>query len=210
MQFRRVAPTVLCLLSLSAPVLAHHGMDGKLPVTFLEGLVSGLLHPVIGPDHLLAIIAVGLLATRIARGELFALAFVAASLLGTGLHLASLSVPGSEVLVAATAVVFGVVLLSPKLTGMLGSARRWAPLAVLAGALHGYAYGEAIVGSTSGPLFAYLLGFCVIQMAIALAVSRGARWASEKGFAAVRVQFVSGALVSAAGVVLVLVALAAA
>lgn len=209
MQLRRLAPAFLCLLSLSTPVLAHHDMDGQTPATFFEGLMSGLLHPIIGPDHLLAIIAIGLLSTRLARGELFGLAFVAASILGTGLHLASLNVPGSEVLVAGTAVVFGALLLSSGLARALSSVRRWAPLAITAGALHGYAYGEAIVGSTTGPLVAYLIGFCVIQMAIVLAVSRFVRWASEKGSVAARVHVVSGALVSVAGVILVLVALAA-
>lgn len=184
-------------------------MDGETPTTFLQGLVSGLLHPVIGPDHLLAIIAVGLLSTRLAGGKLFGAAFVVASILGTGLHLASLSVPGSEILVAATAVVFGALLLSSGLARALDAARRWAPLAILAGALHGYAYGEAIVGSTPGPLAAYLLGFCLVQMVLVLAVARATRWATEQGTSALRLHAVSGALVSAAGLVLVGVALGA-
>jgi urease accessory protein len=209
MQLRRIAPAVLLLSALATPALAHHDMDGKLPATFMEGLISGLLHPVIGLDHLLAIVAIGVLSTRLASGAWFALTFVAASMLGTGLHLASLDLAASEVLVAATVVVFGAVLLSSSFARALDSVVRWAPLAVLGGALHGYAYGEAIVGSTPGPLAAYLFGFSIVQMAVVLAVGRLARWASEKGVAAVRVHVVSGALVSLAGVVLTVVALQA-
>jgi len=207
MQLRQRALVVLSLLGLSTPALAHHDMDGQVPATFLQGLVSGVLHPVIGPDHLLTIIAIGLLSLRIAKGELFAITFVASSVLGTALHLASLDVPASEVLVASTVVVFGVLLLSSRLASVLATVGRWAPVALVGGVLHGYAYGESIVGSTPGPLAAYLAGFCIIQLAVVFGVARFSRWAVAKGMAGVRVQVVSGALVSLAGVVLVLVAL---
>jgi urease accessory protein len=35
-------------------------MGGKMPSTFGEGLLSGLGHPVIGPDHLAFLVAVGI------------------------------------------------------------------------------------------------------------------------------------------------------
>ncbi len=38
----------------------------------------------------------------------------------------------------------------------------------MSGAVHGYAYGEAIVGAESTPLLAYLCGFTLVQFAIAL------------------------------------------
>lgn len=47
------------LLLTLAPASAHHVMDGQLPSTFAQGLLSGLGHPVIGPDHLAFLIAVG-------------------------------------------------------------------------------------------------------------------------------------------------------
>ena len=37
------------------PAFAHHVVGGKMPVTFMDGLLSGLGHPIIGLDHLAAI-----------------------------------------------------------------------------------------------------------------------------------------------------------
>ena len=48
------------------PALAHHPMGGRMPATFTDGLLSGLGHPIIGLDHLAAVLAIGCLAARIA------------------------------------------------------------------------------------------------------------------------------------------------
>src|SRR5258708_8756452 len=39
------------------PALAHHVMGGQVPVTFRDGLLSGLAHPIIGIDHFAAVVA---------------------------------------------------------------------------------------------------------------------------------------------------------
>ena len=43
-----------------------------------------------------------------------------------------------------------------------------APLLVVAGALHGYAYGESIVGAETAPFAAYIVGFAAIQYGLAV------------------------------------------
>ena len=43
--------------SAGGPAFAHHAMDGQMPTSFAQGLLSGLAHPVIGPDHLAFIIS---------------------------------------------------------------------------------------------------------------------------------------------------------
>jgi urease accessory protein len=43
-------------------------------------------------------------------------------------------------------------------------------LSAIAGIFHGYAYGESIFGAESTPLFAYLLGFTVIQLLIIMVI----------------------------------------
>ena len=55
-----VAVAALPLL-LAAPASAHHLMDltGMKPGV-LTGLLSGLAHPILGPDHLLFLLAIGL------------------------------------------------------------------------------------------------------------------------------------------------------
>ena len=52
------------------PALAHHPMGGTTPTTFMQGLLSGIGHPILGLDHLAALIAVGLVASRFASGGL--------------------------------------------------------------------------------------------------------------------------------------------
>jgi len=45
----------------AAPALAHHPMESMgLEPTALTGLISGLAHPVLGPDHLLFLLVLGL------------------------------------------------------------------------------------------------------------------------------------------------------
>lgn len=59
--FPRSLAGAVALLAASTPAFAHEGHDHG-------GLVSGLLHPVGGFDHLLATVGVGLIAGLVARG----------------------------------------------------------------------------------------------------------------------------------------------
>jgi urease accessory protein len=156
------------LLLLSQPVWAHHVMGGMMPQTFLQGLLSGFGHPMIGLDHLAFIIGVGLLSLRFKQRYLLPLAFVAATLAGTGIHLQLINLPAVELCIALSVVIMGILLIADaKLPLALTAA-----LFALAGLFHGYAYGESIVGAETSPLLAYLLGFGLIQYAIAVATMR--------------------------------------
>ena len=169
---RRLA--LLGLLLLCSPLaLAHHPMDGMTPETFMQGLLSGLGHPVIGLDHLAFIVGVGLLSLRFPGRAWLPVAFVAGTVLGTGVHLLAPTLPLVEVAIALSVVLLGTLLwvrpdLPPAwLLGGLG----------LAGLCHGHAYGETVVGAEASPLLAYLLGFALIQTLLALAIREaGARW----------------------------------
>ncbi len=202
-----LAVAVASSLGFSTPAFAHHPTGGRIPVTFVEGLLSGLAHPMIGPDHLLAIIAVGLLSQGLLHGGWLAAMFVSSTLLGTGLHLARIDVPAAEVLIAGTVVVFGTLVLSSRTLGHRAWLGRLAPVAIVAGTLHGYAYGEAIVGAGASPLVAYLLGFCAIQTGVVLVVRQLSKQLSNKAISTPRLRTLSGTMVSLAGVVLVVVAL---
>ena len=143
-------------LLLAAPAIAHHPFGGEAPSTFVQGFLSGIGHPVIGLDHLAFVIAAGLLAAVVTRGVWVPVAFVVATLLGTGIHL-------TELVIATSGLLFG---------GLAVMRDRLNPifvimLAALAGVFHGYAYGEAVVGAEPTPLLAYLLGFAGVQGAIA-------------------------------------------
>jgi urease accessory protein len=159
------APVVALVLSFfaAAPAHAHHAMDGRTAATPLEGFFSGLAHPVIGIDHLAMILAIGVLAAAMRPGFLIAAVFVAASMGGAGLHLLGLALPLSEELVSFSVLAAGLLLVrrrEPARAIVLG-------LCAIGGALHGYAYAEAIFGAESTPLTAYLVGLTVIQLAVA-------------------------------------------
>lgn len=147
------------------PAAAHHVMDGKLPQTFAQGLLSGLGHPLIGLDHAAFILCAGFLMALVARGQLAVGALIAGTLAGALLFLSWQSLPAAEVLVALSVILTGAVLLARRavrLAWML-------PAVALAGLFHGYAYGESILGAEPAPLGAYLLGFSVIQFIVARA-----------------------------------------
>ena len=101
----------LLVLFTADPALAHHAMDGATPTTFWHGLLSGLGHPVIGLDHLAAVIAVGCLAAGQRRGVLLAIGYVAAMVVGAAAHIGEAAVAGAELMVALSVVALGLVLL---------------------------------------------------------------------------------------------------
>ena len=161
----RLALAALAVVAMQSPAFAHHPMDGKLPATLMEGLLSGLGHPVIGLDHLAAIVGVGILAAIAARGVAPVLAFGAALIAGVALHVAKASLPAGELLVGLSTLAIGaLVMLRFGLKPAIAMA-----LFAAAGLVHGYALGEAVVGAEASPLISYLAGILVIQTAISLA-----------------------------------------
>ncbi|MEW6255684.1 MAG: HupE/UreJ family protein [Pseudomonadota bacterium] len=167
MMSRRLALAAFATVALTLPAHAHHMMDGQLPNTLAQGLLSGLGHPVIGLDHLAFIVAVGVAIGAYGLSGLMALAFVGASMLGVMAHVAGIGVPGAELLVAASVLLVGVLLAR----GTALPAGAWAVLFAVAGLFHGYAYGESIYGAEQTPLVAYLAGLFLIQSVIALGVA---------------------------------------
>ena len=147
----------------SAPAFAHHVMGGRMPATFGEGILSGLGHPVIGLDHLAAVVAVGCLAAAHRSASALAVAFVLAMIGGVVLHLHGTAVPGAEILVALTVLALGALMVMRRNM----SAGAAVVLFAMVGMIHAYALGESITERT--PLYAYLIGLAVIQSVIVLA-----------------------------------------
>jgi urease accessory protein len=158
------------------PAMAHHVMGGRMPASFTDGLLSGLGHPIIGLDHLAAVVAVGCLAATHRAAPALAIGFVLAMMAGVAAHVQGASVPGAEILVALSVIALGAAMLR----------RRQMPagaalmLFAIAGLLHGYALGESIAGAEQTPLTAYLLGLAVIQIAVALAAMSVAQAIAKK------------------------------
>jgi len=164
---RTVFLAIAALLLMAAPASAHHVMGGGMPSTFSQGLLSGLGHPVIGPDHLAFLIAVGVAVGVGGLNLVLPVLFVAASAIGVAFHVNGFNLPGSELIVAASVVIVGVLVASGRAVPLAG----WAALFGLAGLAHGYAYGESIFGAEPTPLGAYLLGLVVIQSTLTIGVA---------------------------------------
>jgi hypothetical protein len=105
--------SILVALPLSATnAFAHHIMGGRTPATFGDGMLSGLGHPIIGPDHFAAVVAVGCIAAMHSAGALLVVAFIAAMMAGVALHLNGATVPAAEILVALSVIGLGALMLS--------------------------------------------------------------------------------------------------
>jgi urease accessory protein len=125
--------------------------------------MSGLAHPVVGPDHLLFLLALSLVGWRQRSGWMLALLTV--GLVGSGLGLLLPGLPAAEALVALTLVVVGLVLLG-----------RLHPLVLLpAFALHGYVLSATVLGWSAAPIGYYLLGLLLSQGLLLLLALRGLR-----------------------------------
>jgi urease accessory protein len=155
---------MLCLLLVATPAFAHHPMGGKTPSDFFQGFLSGLAHPVIGFDHLVFVISIGLLAVTKKQGIVIPIVFALAAMLGTVLHLVSFSLPAVELFVSGSVLLFGILIIMKNNPNTMTIAL----IGAIAGLFHGYAYGEAIFGAETTPLLAYLAGFTIVQLVISL------------------------------------------
>lgn len=188
----------------ATPALAHHPLGGTTPASFVEGLLSGLGHPIVGVDHLAALVAVGLIAARFGRAFTLPAAWLAAMVAGVAIHLAAIDLPLGESLVALSVVALGVVAaIRPNLP--LAAA---AGLFAVAGLIHGHALAEMIIGAEPTPLAAYLAGLVVVQGAIMAAIALAAQrlWAGVTTAAPAQLRM-AGAAVAAIGLVVLTVGL---
>ena len=149
-QFNRLTVSLL-LLVITSVAEAHttSGMSG--------GFVSGLLHPVLGWDHVVAMVAVGLWGAFLGNPAIWILpvVFPLVMAFGGALGVVGVPIPSVEVGIALSAIVLG---------GMVAFAVRppiWVA-AVIVGIFaifHGHAHGTELPNSAN-PL-AFSLGFVI-------------------------------------------------
>lgn len=125
-----------------------HGVQGG-------GLINGLMHPVFGPDHLLAMVAVGILSVQIGGKAIWSvpLAFVVCMLVGGVLGMKGVAFPSVETGIAASVFVLGAAIALPKKVPTL----LIMALVGVFGVFHGYAHG-AEMPSVAEPVL-YATGF---------------------------------------------------
>ena len=119
------------------------------------GFGAGFMHPLGGFDHILTMVAVGVLAARLGGRAVWMVpaAFLAMMAVGGVLGMAHIQVPFVEAGIAASVIVLG-----------LAVAFRWTLSAAAASALaglfavfHGHAHGDEMLAGTTG--VTYALGF---------------------------------------------------
>jgi urease accessory protein len=164
------------------PAFAHVGQGEA------AGLVTGLVHPISGLDHVLAMVAVGLWGAQLGSPAIWLLpvAFPMVMALGGMLGLVGVPLPGVEYGIAASAILLGAAVMFA-LRPPLGVA---AALVAFFAVFHGHAHGTELPPGQSAML--YSMGFvvatgCLHAMGIAIGEARRWTW--------------GGGLLRAAGVV---------
>ncbi len=178
----------LCV-SLLLPEIALAHTEGGIA----GGFVSGFTHPILGWDHVVAMVAVGLWGAFLGAPAIWLLpvVFPLVMAFGAALGVLAVPVPAVEIGIAGSAVVLGLlIVLAARLPLWLAS--------VIVGVFaifHGYAHGTELPEATNP--FAYGVGFVVatgLLHLLGIAFGLLVRW--PMGTYAVRA---GGAVVSAVG-----------
>lgn len=181
--------SVVLLLVTPGLALAHPGYGHG-------GFVAGVSHPLLGLDHLLAMLGIGLWAAR--QGSLrgavcVCAAFATAVLGGFAIGLGQSAVPAVE---------FGI-MASLLVTGVLIFGARRLPLTVMAGLagvvalFHGHAHGAEMAAGLSTVAF---MGGFALTIGVLLAAGAGLAYLGARGSALPPVERGTGAVLVAAGI----------
>ena len=160
-----------------------------------NGLSSGLAHPFFGPDHLLAMVAVGIISTQAGgRKGIIAvpMAFVASMVFGGALAIAGIPLPAVETGIGISVLVLGIMIAFSKKIPM-----KWAIACVAIFALfHGHAHGEELSAISNPALYVFGFVFSTAVLHITGALVGHYAKKTEFTFNALRA---AGALMAIAG-----------
>lgn len=133
-----------------------------------NGLIRGFIHPTTGIDHVLAMVAVGVLAAQLGGRALWLvpLSFVAVMAFAGALGMAGIQLPFAEVGIALSVVVLGLAIAFPL---NLPTVAAMALVGFFA-LFHGYVHGAEMPGAMSA--FPYAAGF-VAATALLHAIGMG-------------------------------------
>jgi urease accessory protein len=154
---KKISIAALTAVALAALAFAHAGFGHPW-------FVNGLRHPVCGPDHVLAMMGVGVWSALAmpANRVLFApIAFAAAILAGATAGIDGVPFAGVEAGMAISVVAMGLMILA----GVKLPATVAALLIGAFGIMHGYTHGAEV----DGAILAYVIGFMLIGVAMHLA-----------------------------------------
>lgn len=168
----------LVILLQTTPAAFAHTAD-----SLSGGFVSGLLHPIFGWDHVVAMVAVGLWGAVLGRPALWVLpiVFPLVMALGAVLGIAGINVPFIEVGIALSGVVIGLMIVF-----LVKAPMAFAAILVgLFAIFHGHAHGTELPDAAN-PI-AYSVGFVIATGMLHVAgILFGTLMASDTGRLAVR------------------------
>jgi urease accessory protein len=150
---RNAIRMALALALVAAPTLARaHAQMGEA-----TGLLTGLLHPLSGPDHIIAMVAVGLWGAQLGAPAIWMLpvTFPIVMAFGGFLGLIGVPVPCVEIGIALSAVLLGAAVMTESRPPLFIAASLIAVFAIC----HGHAHGAELPPETSGLI--YSIGFVV-------------------------------------------------
>lgn len=187
--FRTIALIACALLISMHPAAAH--TEGGLA----GGFASGFAHPLLGADHIAAMVAVGLWGAFLGAPAIWLLPIVFPLVMALGgvLGILGVPLPGVEIGIAVSAVVLGMMV-------ALAVRPHLAIAAILVGAFaifHGYAHGAEL--PEGGNAVAYSVGFVIatgLLHLFGIAIGLLTRWPA--GVTAVRF---AGSAIAIAGLV---------
>lgn len=150
------AASAIVLFATAVPAGAHPG-HGEI-----MSLAQGMAHPLTGLDHVLAMLSVGFLASRLGGRALWALpaSFVSMMLVGAGLAASGVALPFVESAIALSVVVLGIAV---AMTTRLNAGIAVAVAAAFA-VFHGFAHGSEIPLQVQG--LVYGAGFVAATAAL--------------------------------------------
>jgi urease accessory protein len=150
------AGLVVITSALAGPALAHTGVGA------VHGFGAGLMHPLFGVDHVLAMVAVGLWAGLTGgRARLaYPLAFVGMMVLSGLWGMSGAALPGVEIGIAVSVVVLGLAIALKATPPLAAGAAACAIFAIF----HGHAHGAELPQGASG--LGYALGFVLATAAL--------------------------------------------
>jgi urease accessory protein len=187
------ATALLLAAAAAAPALAHTGVEHATSFS------SGFLHPLTGPDHVLAMVAVGLWAGVNGGRAVWAwpVAFVSVMLVGGALGMMGVPLPMVEPGILASVIVLGLLVLTaarvPVVVGVL--------LVGVFAVLHGYAHGAELPAAAAAISFS--AGFALATVLLH-AAGLGIAFLSAREGGGLQVR-AAGGVVAACGVALAVI-----
>lgn len=178
-----------CLIALCGNAMAHSQVGDA-------GLQAGFMHPLTGPDHVLAMIAVGMVSVVLGASAVWQVpaTFLLSMLVGAIGGYAGWAIPRVELGIATSVILLGVVLAVPALRTF----RRIIFLGVVVfGLCHGNSHGLELPHSAA-PL-QYSFGFLVASLFLHVCGLFGADALSETRLQ-IKLRRSIGALMTAAGI----------